>query len=83
MRAIADGDEVFVADDSFENLVESQAVFGSCHDFCVAAAAALLASAAQAHTSYVLSGDVEGLVWPRPGRAVRVTVEWTDAEEAR
>jgi len=42
MKTFADGDSVFVAADDFKNLHESEVVFGSCHDFCVAAAVAMV-----------------------------------------
>ncbi len=83
MKTILDGDSVFVADDSFVNLHESPAVFGSCHDFCVASAVAMYGGGADSHVSYVDAEDAGEVVgFKEDGKIMKVTIEWVDSSEA-
>ena len=83
MKTFVDGDSVFVAADDFKDLQESQAVFGSCHDFCVAAAVSMVRDGSTKHESFVDgedAGDVIG--FKEGGKILKVTIEWVDASEA-
>lgn len=82
MKTFVDGDSVFVADDEFVNLQESEAVFGSCHEFCVAAAVSMIYDArAIRHESFIDSEDTDTIEFNN-GKILKVTVEWVDASEA-
>lgn len=84
MKTFVDGDSVFVAADDFQNLQENDAVFGSCHDFCVAAAVSMVrVNGSSKHESFVDgedAGDVIG--FKEGGKILKVTIEWVDASEA-
>ena len=83
MKTFVDGDSVFVAADDFQNLQESEAVFGSCHDFCVAAAVAMVRGIESTrHESFVDIEDTSEIGFKEGGRILKVTIEWVDASEA-
>lgn len=83
MKTFVDGDSVFVAADDFQNMQENDAVFGSCHDFCVAAAVSMVrVNGSIKHESFVDgedAGDVIG--FKEGGKILKVTIEWVDASE--
>lgn len=84
MKTFVDGDSVFVADDNFVNLQESDVVFGSCHDFCVAAAVAMVHDAHSIHHASFVSGEDAGDVigFKDDGKILKVTIEWVDRSES-
>ncbi len=83
MKTKVDGKEVFVATDDFENLQASDAVFGTCHEFCVAAAVAMVREVeATRHVSFVKAEDTEEIGFKEGGKILKVTIEWVDEKEA-
>lgn len=84
MKSFVDGNAVFVAPDNFVNLQVSPAVFGSTHEFCVAATVAMLNDGAKRHVSYVSSEDLRasGFGLKANGRIPRVTIEWVEETES-
>lgn len=83
MKTKVDGKEVFVAADDFENLQASDAVFGTCHEFCVAAAVAMVREVeATRHVSFVKAEDTEEVAFKEGREILKVTIEWVDASEA-
>lgn len=83
MKAQVDGDTVFVSADDFVDLQESDAVFGSCHDFCVAAAVSMVCEVeATRHVSFVDAEDTDAIGFKAGGKILKVTIEWVDASEA-
>jgi hypothetical protein len=82
MKTKVDGKEVFVAADDFENLQESDVVFGTCHEFCVAAAVAMVRKVeATRHVSFVKAEDTEEIGFKEGGKILKVTIEWVDESE--
>ena len=83
MKTQVDGDKVFVAADDFVNLQKSDAVFGSCHDFCVSASVAMVREVeATRHVSFVDVEDTDAIGFKEGGKILKVTIEWVDASEA-
>jgi hypothetical protein len=83
MKTKVDGKEVFVTADDFENLQASDAVFGTCHEFCVAASVAMVREVeATRHVSFVDVEDTDAIGFKEGGKILKVTIEWVDASEA-
>ena len=83
MKTFVDGGNVFVAADDFQNLQESEVVFGNCHEFCVAATVAMLSNKANLHISYISPQDLNpsGFGLKAGGKIPRVTIEFVDENE--
>lgn len=85
MKIFVDGDSVFVANDDFKDLQESQVVWGLCHEFCVAAAIAMVhINESTRHISYIGADDLNETTFQlkEGGKIPKVTIEWVDASEA-
>lgn len=84
MQTRVDRDAVFVTPDHFVNLQESDAVFGNTHDFCVAAAVAMVNDGSEKHVSYIGAEDLNETTFAlkEGGKIPKVTIEWVDASEA-
>lgn len=83
MKTFVDGDNVFVGSDNFQNLQDSEVVFGDCHDFCAAATVAMLSNKANRHVSYISPQDLDpsGFGLKEGGKIPRVTIEFVDESE--
>ena len=84
MQTRTEGDAVFVVEDGFVNLQESDSVFGDCHGFCVAATVAMMQDGSEKHVSYIHPDDLSEtpFLLKQGGKIPRVTIEWVDASEA-
>jgi hypothetical protein len=82
MKTFIEGNGVFVADDDFVDLQSSPAVFGSCNDFCAAAAAGMIANGANSHVSFIDAPDIETTHLKDEGPIIKVTIEFVDRAES-
>lgn len=87
MQSKVDGNTVFVCDDDFVNLQESNAVFGDTRDFAAALFTAMVVEGVESAVIYVYvhPEKLDAETCPdllRPGKIPRVTIEWVDVKEA-
>ena len=85
MQTKIDGNAVFVCDDKFINLQESDVVFGDTRDFAAALFTAMVVEGVEKATIYIHPERLDFENNPallRSGKVPRVIIEWVDAQEA-
>ena len=82
MKAQVDGDQVFVSNDDFTNLQESQVVFGNVREFCIAAALAMVTQGFNRYDAIIDDKDWNPTFpfgFKDGGRVLSVTIDWVES----
>ncbi len=79
MKIIKDGNSVFVANENFENLQESPAVFGELRDFVGASVVAMDATGTEKITVYLNADELQNQVNRADGKIARIRIDWVEA----